>query len=580
MANTKIRKEQIELHDGTDYTLDSDVNVSKVDPKIKLTDTGNDNYTKITKSDTTNLSKRVNVISKPAKAVSGGDSSYTVGDYTVQVFNSSGTLSVTGGTVDVDVLIVAGGGGGGGQQLAGGGGAGGYIYLSSQSLSGSYPLTVGAGGTGGSGIAKGNNGGNSSFNGSTAVGGGGGGSYLIAGANGGSGGGAGYGRDYGNGTVDQGNRGGTYSPSAPYYGAGGGGGAGAVGQGGTSTKGGNGGVGVDYSTEFGTSVGENGYFAGGGGGAVYGAGTVGSGGTGGGADGSNTHGIDATANTGGGGGGGERDAGGNTGGDGGSGIVLVRYLTSEVSNTDVESTVWSSQDGVVAGERGINTFGDSEGKTILDAGTGIYVNDNLYLQSDADKLYLGAGDDFSISFDGTAPLLEGISTATVATDDKVLVNDTSDSDRLKTVTAQSIADLAGGTPSASTVYLGSDQTATANSWTKVNYNTEVYDNLGEFNTTSNRFTADADGYYQINAHIDLVSTSSAYTYWFVYRINNSQLSGERKVGTSKTYDPFAISNTEFLNAGDYIDFWVYASNANKTIKSGRLTAYASITKVA
>jgi hypothetical protein len=73
-----------------------------------------------------------------------------------------------------------------------------------------------------------------------------------------------------------------------------------------------------------------------------------------------------------------------------------------------------------------------------------YNDADLKINSDTGKIYLGAGDDFSIEFDGTAPVLDGISTATVATDDKVLINDTSDSDRLKTVTAQSIADLASG----------------------------------------------------------------------------------------------------------------------------------------
>lgn len=48
------------------------------------------------------------------------------------------------------------------------------------------------------------------------------------------------------------------------------------------------------------------------------------------------------------------------------------------------------------------------------------------------------------SVDGKEDTLSGqsISTATVATDDKVLIQDTSDSNNLKTVTAQSIADLA------------------------------------------------------------------------------------------------------------------------------------------
>ncbi len=53
------------------------------------------------------------------------------------------------------------------------------------------------------------------------------------------------------------------------------------------------------------------------------------------------------------------------------------------------------------------------------------------------------------SFDGKQDNLSGevITSATVATDDKVLIQDTSDSNNLKTVTAQSIADLGAGSAS-------------------------------------------------------------------------------------------------------------------------------------
>ena len=72
--------------------------------------------------------------------------------------------------------MVAGGGGG----WSGGGGAGGLIYSSSYSLtSGSYPITIGAGGSAGAGAAypqgTGGNGTNSVFATFTAIGGGGGG---------------------------------------------------------------------------------------------------------------------------------------------------------------------------------------------------------------------------------------------------------------------------------------------------------------------------------------------------------------------------------------------------------------------
>ena len=135
-----------------------------------------------------------------------GGTKTTSGIYTIHTFNSSGTFTVNSGASNqVEFLIVAGGGSGG-SSFGGGGGAGGYRSsvgsentgggASTESRmtlsSGSYSVTVGAGGT----VAVGNNiggkGSNSVFNSITSIGGGGGGcqanSFDAAVNDGGSGG--------------------------------------------------------------------------------------------------------------------------------------------------------------------------------------------------------------------------------------------------------------------------------------------------------------------------------------------------------------------------------------------------------
>ncbi len=90
-----------------------------------------------------------------AAAVTGTTGSPTITPYTLSLVNyvsyrflGTGTISLTGGLVDV--LAVGGGGGGGGSGSAdwcGGGGAGGYVSLGSFYVpTGTYTLTVGAGG--------------------------------------------------------------------------------------------------------------------------------------------------------------------------------------------------------------------------------------------------------------------------------------------------------------------------------------------------------------------------------------------------------------------------------------------------
>lgn len=264
--------------------------------------------------------------------VASGGIASTYGSYTVRQFNVSGTLSISNpGTIDY--LVVGGGGGGGyGDNNSGGGGAGGgggVVYRSSQNITtGSYTVTVGAGGT------DATNGQDSIFLGVTALGGGYGGSWSQAGGSGGSGGGGS--RDYypgGTGLQPSsasggfGNGGG--AAAGGRQGGGGGGGAGGNGASGNGSYGGNGGLGRDYSGIFGSSVGEQGWFASGGGGGGASGSYPGTAPLGGGGDGGAYQGVSGLANTGGGGGGGSGLSGvTQAGGSGGSGVVLVRYPTN------------------------------------------------------------------------------------------------------------------------------------------------------------------------------------------------------------------------------------------------------------
>jgi len=226
--------------------------------------------------------------------------------------SGAGTTSwtVPTGVNSVQYLIVGGGGGGsldGYWPGGAGGGAGGLLQGSSLAVSGTVPVTVGAGG------ASFTNGSNSIFGSLTAIGGGHGGNRV--GGTGGSGGGSICGSAIGSGTSGQGYAGGLgIACTSSVTGSGGGGGAGGVGGDGTATVGGAGGPGIQSSIT-GTAT----YYAGGGGGWATG-GTGGAGGSGVGGTGGNT----GTAGTNGRGGGGGGSQYNTPGGAGGSGIVIFR----------------------------------------------------------------------------------------------------------------------------------------------------------------------------------------------------------------------------------------------------------------
>ena len=334
----------------------------------------------------------------------GGNAILTVGDYKTHVFTGPGTFCVscagTSGNDVADYVVIAGGGGGG-NFGGGGGGAGGFRMSNGLCLpspttsplaSGStlpisaqgYPITVGGGGTAGTGPCEagrhapltdarsGSQGSNAVFSSITSTGGGGGAGILTDPpdvgwapspmSSGGSGGGSkgsheeggsrndpGQGMPAGAGNTppvspSQGNPGGKgFDAGIASTNGGGGGGAGAAGQTTCTIRtGGNGGAGSYLADPFmgptapsyGTPgpVGSTRYFSGGAGGGTDGGGscgTAGSPGVGGGGSGGR-HPCHAcrtagTANTGGGGGGGGKSPSPSSGAAGGSGIVMIRY---------------------------------------------------------------------------------------------------------------------------------------------------------------------------------------------------------------------------------------------------------------
>ena len=315
-------------------------------------------------------------------------------EYYVAFTDTSSTNTITFlKATKCDILVVGGGGGGGG-DIGGGGGAGGVVYQKGVTLaSGTYTITVGAGGAARSASAvntrnsvNGNNGNPSriqlsgttlSINGISyeGLGGGGGGNYNnntpTTGNNGGSGGGGTSGNTdtvSTGGSATQGNTifdgfslvAGGYDGSTGIRGngfiPGGGGGAG-----GTSGSV-DGGQGVQINI-----TGTNQWYAAGGGGGVIGSDSsfaIDRGGKGCNGIGGNGNFIrqtdiwtnyytqdskhNGTDNTGSGGGGGAYNFGPtlqlNNGGAGGSGIVIIRYILSD----SFDQTFFNSSNGLVA----------------------------------------------------------------------------------------------------------------------------------------------------------------------------------------------------------------------------------------
>ncbi len=146
----------------------------------------------------------------PAVQATGGTKATPGDGYTYHVFTASGSLVISSGSDNMDVLMV-GGGGGGGFDRGGGGGGGAFRPETFAGEPGVHPVTIGSGGEGGTGSPGGTVGGNTTFvynstpyiAGGGGCGGGTGGSPGpgTPGNYGGSGGGAGRSNSYSAGAV-------------------------------------------------------------------------------------------------------------------------------------------------------------------------------------------------------------------------------------------------------------------------------------------------------------------------------------------------------------------------------------------
>lgn len=109
-------------------------------------------------------------------------------------------------------------------------------------------------------------------------------------------------------------------------------------------------------------------------------------------------------------------------------------------------------------------------------------------------------------------------------------------------------------------YMAYDQSIPALVLTKVAFNTKETDSLGEFNTSTYRFTAQNSGIYLVSASVligvlgsttDTEKQLQVYKNGTVYRICDN--AGKMGVGSSTL-----ITTTVALNANDYLEFYVYA----------------------
>jgi hypothetical protein len=121
-------------------------------------------------------------------------------------------------------------------------------------------------------------------------------------------------------------------------------------------------------------------------------------------------------------------------------------------------------------------------------------------------------------------------------------------------------------------FLSSDQSISSGSVSKIQFDSEVYDNGSNFDTTANEWTCPANGLYAVNLQVDFFGGAGGDQRDVIIGSGTSSSStGEgannRRVSSDLT-DKISVSTINKYNSGDTISGYASNTNSNDTLNSG------------
>ena len=154
----------------------------------------------------------------------------------------------------------------------------------------------------------------------------------------------------------------------------------------------------------------------------------------------------------------------------------------------------------------------------------------------------------------------------IATDDLILLSDTSASGALKKMTrANFVSGVGGSTAPYVAVYKSGDQAVSDNTWTKIQFNIELVDSANAFDASTNhRFVPQTAGYYFVDLNVGIGCTGDNTIDKFLGSIykNGSAITG---AVVTRDWDTVGINYQDSINtstivqlngSSDYIEGYV------------------------
>jgi hypothetical protein len=123
------------------------------------------------------------------------------------------------------------------------------------------------------------------------------------------------------------------------------------------------------------------------------------------------------------------------------------------------------------------------------------------------------------------------------------------------------------------------QSVADQSFEKVKLDAEKFDTLSEWDTSTSRFTALNDGYYQVNAKVHWTTSvdSSIYALYVLKNSGQVEMARSDVLAAGDNRVSLFVSNLVYLDAGDYLEMWVYqGSGEAEEIRADSSFTYFSI----
>ena len=135
------------------------------------------------------------------------------------------------------------------------------------------------------------------------------------------------------------------------------------------------------------------------------------------------------------------------------------------------------------------------------------------------------------------------------------------------VTQADLASGVAGTGPAFRAYMANAQTIPGVTFTKLNFNTEVFDTNSCYDTTTNRFTPNVAGYYQVSGSIYITATAQIYVY---------------KNGAADSTGPYAnttgflTNSLVYLNGTtDYVELYIFSSAVTTNVTAAAQSQFSA-----